>query len=46
MATVLFAVMILVAPALLAILALIVLGSAVAGLADANVEGLVRPPTP
>ena len=46
MATLLFAVVILAAPALLVILALIVLGSALAGLVDANVEGLVRPQAP
>ena len=46
MATFLFAVVILAAPAALVIVALIVLGSAVAGLVDANVEGLVRPQSP
>jgi len=46
MATLLFAVVIVAAPAALVILLLVVLGSAVAGLVDANVEGLVRPQTP
>jgi hypothetical protein len=46
MATLLFAVVILAAPAALVIVALVVLGSAVAGLVDANVDGLVRPQTP
>jgi len=46
MATLLFAVVIVAAPAALVILLLVVLGSAVAGLVDANVEGLVRPQMP
>jgi len=46
MATLLFAVVIVAAPAALVILLLVILGSAVAGLVDANVEGLVRPQTP
>ena len=46
MVTLLFAVVILAAPAALVILALIVLGSALAGLVDASVDGLVRPQTP
>jgi hypothetical protein len=46
MAAVVFAIVILAAPAALVILVLIVLGSALAGLVDANADGLVRPQTP
>jgi hypothetical protein len=42
-ATLLFALVVLAAPAALVILTLLVLGSAIAGLVDASIEGLVRP---